>query len=64
MPRPQLSIRTLLYLTLVVATILTGWAMVDEVDAATELGNVAFGKIAWMAVAYLGAFVVLLRFRP
>lgn len=63
MPRPQYSLKTLLWLMAVVATVLTGWAMIDLTTLGTEAGEVPYLTLSWMGAAYVVAFVTLAKWR-
>jgi len=63
MPRPQFSLKTLLWLMAAVATVLTGWAMFDVADLASESGDVPYLTLGWMGATYVVAFVTLAKTR-
>jgi hypothetical protein len=64
MPRPQFSLKTMLWLTLAVAVVLTEWAMIDLVAEASESGELRGASLLWMGTACLAAWAALIAFRP
>jgi hypothetical protein len=61
MPRTQFGLKTLLRLMASVATVLTGWAILDLAHLATESGEVPYLTLGGMGVAYVVAFVALAK---
>ena len=61
--RFQFSLKMILWLTLAVAMVLTGWALVDEVSAAAQSGELPYASLLWMSVAYLVTFIGLSAMR-
>ena len=64
MPRPQFSLKMMLWLTLAVAMVLTQWAMIDLLAEAGESAVLRSTALAWMAATSLAAFITLITFRP
>lgn len=63
MPRPQFSLKTLLWLTAAVATVLTGWSALDLAHCASESGEVPYLTLAWTSAAYIAGLVTLAKAR-
>lgn len=59
MRRPQFTLKTLLWLMAVVATVLTGWEAIDLAHEGVNTGEVPYAKLLWTGTAYLVAFVTL-----
>jgi len=59
----QFSLKRMFWLIAVVATVLTGWAMLDVAHLASESGEVPYLTLLGMASAYVVGSVTLAKMR-